>query len=93
MEPFNIKINVAEKEITLTILPQDDEYKIIYFGGIIGALRQENDNLNFIRPEDVVPGSLPLYKYKQTDSAAAETELKLTNEVLRTIKSEVQKTL
>ncbi|WP_316771521.1 hypothetical protein [Pedobacter frigiditerrae] len=93
MEPFNIKISDIGKEITLTILPQDDEYKIIYFGGIVGGLKQENNELHFIKPEDIIPGSLPLYKYKQADSTAAEEELKLTNNVLEAIKTEVQKTL
>ncbi|TCC88085.1 hypothetical protein EZ428_20400 [Pedobacter frigiditerrae] len=93
MEPFNIKIRVTEKVITLTILPKDNQYKIIYFGGIIGGLKQENNNLIFIKPENIVPGSLPLYNYKQADSTASETQLRLTNEVLQDIKIEVQKTL
>jgi len=59
MEAFNIKINVAAKETTLTILPQDDEYKIIYYGGIIGALKQQNSHFTFVKPEDAVPGTLP----------------------------------
>lgn len=90
MEAFNIKINVAAKEITLTILPQDDEYKIIYFGGIIGALKQGKNHFDFVKPENVVPGTLPLYKYKQTESAAAEAELKLTKVVLTAIINEVE---
>ncbi|RZK59800.1 MAG: hypothetical protein EOO91_03895 [Pedobacter sp.] len=90
MQPFNIKIKTVGQEITLTVLPQDDEYKIIYFGGIIGGLRQENDELHFIKPEDVIPGGLPLYKYKQADSTAAEEEIKLTKEVLLAIKNEVK---
>lgn len=90
MQPFNIKVNAVGKEITLTILPQDDEYKIIYFGGIIGGLKQEKDTLNFIKPEDVVPSSLPLYQHKQAESTVVEEELALTDDMLQSIKNKVE---
>jgi len=35
---FNIKFGYGQKEVTLTILPQKDYFKIIYFGGIMGAV-------------------------------------------------------
>jgi hypothetical protein len=93
MEPFNIKINVVNKEVTLTILPQDEEYKIIYFGGIIGALRPDDDHFKFIKPEYVTPGSLPLYEYKQPESLVEEVELSLTDELLKQITKAIKKAI
>lgn len=65
MEPFNIKVGFGEKEVTLTILPASEGYyKVIYFGGIVGAVRPEADGEGWEQlEEDEVPaGDLPLYK-------------------------------
>ncbi len=44
MEAFNIRIGYGENEVTLTILPTSDGYyKVIYYGGILGAVILEND--------------------------------------------------
>ena len=77
MDAFNIKIETEEKEITLTILPKDDEYRIIYFGGIIGALTINGENYTFIDPEDLEAGDLPLYEYKKGE--ITEDEFRLNN--------------
>lgn len=90
MEAFNIKINIKGKETTLTILPEKNEYKIIYFGGIIGALQPKADDFDFIKPGDVSPGSLPIYKYKQAESTATEPEIKLSPAILTVIKNKVK---
>ncbi len=66
MEPFNIKIGFGENEVTLTILPAEEGYyKVIYYGGILGAIRYENDTDGWeIVPEDeYTAGDLPLYEY------------------------------
>lgn len=64
MEPFNIKIEYHDRDVTLTILPEPDHkgyYKIIYFGGILGALYFDGEDWVMVQPEDVVAGDLPLY--------------------------------
>lgn len=72
MDAFNIKISTQEKEVTLTILPKDDEYHIIYFGGIIGALTINDETYTFIEPEKLKAGELPLYDYKKGEITEEE---------------------
>lgn len=65
MKPFNIKVGFGEHEVTLTILPSDQgHYIVIYFGGIIGAVKQDQDGELWeqVPDEDIVPGNLPLYE-------------------------------
>lgn len=93
MEAFNIKINTKGKEMTLTILPIDLEYQIIYYGGIIGALKQSGTELQFIEPEDTTPGHLPLYSYKQSDSPEDEPEFKMDKQALAQIIDAVKGTI
>lgn len=60
---FNIRIGYGEKEVTLTILPvRDNYYKVIYYGGIMGAVCFNGDEWNLIEKEEVEPGDLPLYE-------------------------------
>lgn len=68
MEVFNIKIGFGANEVTLTILPAEEYYKVIYFGGILGAIRLEDDNETWekVPDEEVDPGDLPLYKHDLT---------------------------
>lgn len=62
-EPFNIKIGYGENEVTLTILPvRDNYYKVIYFGGVMGAVCFNGEDWDLIEKEDVETGDLPLYK-------------------------------
>ena len=64
MEPFNIKIGYGVKEVTLTILPTEEQYyKVIYYGGIIGAIKLDIDCWELVPEEEIVPGDLPLYKH------------------------------
>lgn len=65
MEPFNIKIGYGANEVTLTILPAADEgcYKVIYFGGIVGAIRTGVDCWELIPEEELIAGELPFYKH------------------------------
>ena len=70
MEPFNIKIEQEGQEVTLTILPTDDGYyKVIYYGGILGAIRKEVNTNNWTKvPDDeVIAGELPLYHHIDED--------------------------
>ncbi|WP_449437119.1 hypothetical protein [Pedobacter steynii] len=58
---FNIKIGYGQNEVTLTILPQDDYFKVIYFGGIMGAVGYADADWTLIDPEKIAPGDLPMY--------------------------------
>ncbi|RZL46805.1 MAG: hypothetical protein EOP00_13845 [Pedobacter sp.] len=64
MEPFNIKISHHNNEVTLTILPEKDYFKIIYFGGIVGAIKPVGHEWVLVEEEEIEPGDLPLYEYK-----------------------------
>lgn len=66
MEPFNIKINHLEKEITLTISPEKDYYRIIYFGGIIGAIKKLGHDWELVPEDEIEAGDLPIYDFKQS---------------------------
>lgn len=69
MEVFNIKIGYGKNELTLTILPtQQGYYKVIYYGGILGAVRLENDNETWekVPEEEIEPGDLPFYQHDLT---------------------------
>ncbi|TKC09964.1 hypothetical protein FA048_07065 [Pedobacter polaris] len=68
MEPFNIKINHNQQEITLTILPEKDYFKIVYFGAIVGAIKQLDHDWELVAEDEIEPGILPLYDYKQSYS-------------------------
>jgi len=69
MEAFNIRIGYGENEVTLTILPTSDGYyKVIYYGGILGAVRLENDMESWenVPDDEIIAGDLPLYKHDLT---------------------------
>lgn len=60
---FNIKIGYGEKEVTLTILPTSGNYfKVIYLGGVMGAVCFNGDEWDLIERDEVEPGDLPLYE-------------------------------
>jgi len=65
MKPFNIKVGFGEHEVTLTILPAErGHYIVIYFGGILGAVKQDQDDESWeqVPDEDIEAGDLPLYE-------------------------------
>lgn len=64
MKPFNINIGFGEKEVTLTILPeQEGYYKVLYYGEIVGAVRIEIDGEGWeqVPEEEIASGNLPQY--------------------------------
>jgi len=63
MEPFNIKVGFGENEVTLTILPTENFYKVVYYGGILGAIKYENDTdgWELMSREEYTAGDLPFY--------------------------------
>ena len=90
MEAFNI--HLANKDnLALTILFADEQYKIIYDGGIIGALTFEGNQHHFIPQEDVEPGQLPLYDYKKTNESITTQAFIPTEKEIKEIAEEVKK--
>lgn len=65
MNVFNIKIGYGEKEVTLTILPTDQGFfKVIYFGGILGAIRLAPDqDWEKVPDDELEAGDLPFYRH------------------------------
>ncbi len=89
LEPFNVKTGYGEKEVTLTILPTNEGYyKVIYYGGILGAIRYENDTDGWevVPPEEVVAGDLPLY---EPDLSGERLEVVLNDETVDEIGEEI----
>jgi len=88
MEPFNIKISIADCQITLTILPTSDYYKIVYYGGILGAITVVNSHWELVAPENLEAGDLPPY-HNNTDDHRVEIELHHQN--IQLIGEEIEK--
>ncbi|MBB6273908.1 hypothetical protein HDF26_004381 [Pedobacter cryoconitis] len=89
MEPFNIKLEYHQKDVTLTILPEPDQkayYKVIYFGGILGALYFDREDWVMVQPEDIPAGDLPLY---DPDLKGEHLELKFTEYLAEQIGHEI----
>jgi hypothetical protein len=76
MKAFNIHL-ASKNGLALTIAFADQQYKIIYDGGIIGALTLTGDNYTPVAEEDIIAGQLPLYDYKKTNEATDTEPLKL----------------
>jgi len=60
MNPFNIHIEHEQHPLTLTILPENHQYKIIYDGKIAGALRQLDNDWELLAMEEIDPEGLPI---------------------------------
>lgn len=87
MKPFNISIGFGEKEVTLTILPvADGYYKVLYYGGIVGALRldAEGDGWEEVPATEFDAGELPWYhpdlSHDQLDFVLCEHTIKQIGE-------------
>lgn len=90
MDPFNIKVNLSEKESTLTILPTANCYKVIYFGAILGAIKKENNYWNLLPEDEIEAGELPLFDY-QKSYAIDEPKPVLTKKLINEIAEQIEK--
>jgi predicted RNA-binding protein with PUA domain len=91
MKPFNIKIQVAEQEVTLTISPYNqDRYRVIYFGGILGALKYHKSTKKWeLLPfEEAIGDDLPPYTRSDDDN---HIEIALNTDVVEDITREIVK--
>ena len=77
MEPFNIRIPHKDEELTLTILPEKDYFKVVYFGGIVGAMKEVDGAWVLLPEEEIDPGDLPFYDYKMSVDDQPKLELSL----------------
>lgn len=86
-EAFNIKIGYGNKEVTLTILEEEDYYKVIYFGGIMGAVRASDGDWDLVDPEEVEAGDLPQYT---PDLKGERLEIVLDEHTIESIGREIE---
>ncbi|TCD11004.1 hypothetical protein EZ449_05755 [Pedobacter frigidisoli] len=69
MTAFNIKFEHEGKKVTLTIIPKDDYYLIVYFGGILGAIRNRDTDWMLLKKEEINNGALSYYDHSSESSA------------------------
>ena len=89
MDPFNIKVSYQDQVVSLTILPETAYYKIIYYGAIVGAVRKVASDWKAVPAEEIAPGDLPLYDYKQSNTAE-QPNFKLDNTTIIQIGKEIE---
>jgi hypothetical protein len=65
MVPFNIQIDHGDEKITLTIIPKEDYYIIVYFGSILGAIRKMGLDWILLQQDEIDPGMLEYFDHKQ----------------------------
>lgn len=69
MDPFNIKINIQNQAVVLTVLPTDQGYfKIIYYGAILVGIKQSpSKDWVLVTNKDLEAGDLPYYIHTNAD--------------------------
>lgn len=91
MEAFNIKIQVVQQPLTLTILPVNPTlFKIIYFGAVLGGVRKQSGEQGWeaVAMEELTAGDLPFYQH---DPNADHENLELTGPTIQQIGQEIEK--
>lgn len=58
MTAFNIEINHNDQALTLTIIPKDDYFKIVYLGETLGALKKQESDWILLKAEEIDPEEL-----------------------------------
>jgi hypothetical protein len=87
MDPFNIKIKYGTQEVTLTILPTEEEYyKVIYYGAILGAVCFDGEHWDQVPLEQIAAGDLPFY---EPGSNGDRVEIEMTDYVIDRIGEEI----
>lgn len=75
MEPFNITINHLGSDLTLTVIPTANYYRLVYFGGIIGAVKKQDLSWAWVPEHEIEISELPLYDYKMGVNDPEKPEL------------------
>jgi hypothetical protein len=86
-EAFNVKINYGNQAVTLTILHHKDYFKVIYFGGIIGAVRQVDGEWELMDFQEIDAGDLPRYT---PDAKGERLEIVLDEHTVYAIGKEIE---
>lgn len=87
MKPFNIRVRYGSGEVTLTILPEEKgNFKIVYYGGILGGIKKVNKEWDLIPLEEVAGGDLPLYEPKHGQE---RVDIELTDHMVDRIGEEI----
>lgn len=94
MEPFNIKIQIADQTTTLTILPVNtDLFKVVFYGGILAGVRKTTDQNNWeaVPIEELIAGDLPFYsKDGHVDHQEIELNSNTINQIGQAIDAALQ---
>ena len=86
MKPYNIKISYGKDEVTLTILPSGEYYKVIYYGGILGGVCFDGKDWDLLDADQIIAGDLPLY---EPGRVGERIEIELTDHVVERIGWEI----
>lgn len=87
MKPYNIKISYGTNEVTLTILPTNEGYyKVIYYGGILGAVFFDGKDWDSVANDHIVQGDLPFY---EAGRIGERIEIELSDHVIERIGWEI----
>lgn len=88
MDSFNIKIAYGTNEILLSILPsQNNTYKIIYYGGILGTICHDGKDWELVTVEETFQDHLPPYR---PGEIGERVEIELTDHVVDRIGWEIE---
>jgi hypothetical protein len=89
MEPFNIRINYNTRDLTFTILPDDNMlFTIVYFGGVLCAIQKQEDDWVIIDQSATPTSGLPRYK---SDHKNSRIEPTLTPDVLTQVGNKIDR--
>ncbi|RYF97749.1 MAG: hypothetical protein EOO02_20310 [Chitinophagaceae bacterium] len=92
MDPFNIIIKPAGRQVDLNIHPQEaGTYKIIYHGALLGEILMGSDGeiWEAITADELEPGGFPIYAYDET---SGHQDLLLDQNVVDQIGKEITRT-
>ncbi len=91
MAPFNIRIKPEEQFVSFTILPTDKGYyKIVYYGAILAAIEQVDNDWRVLPLENIEAGDLPFYQHTaDNDRSELKLDKSFTNLVGSAIKAEL----
>lgn len=67
METFNINIEHEGEPVTLTVIPENDYFKIVYFEGILGAIKKAGSDWELLKEGEFEAGYFAPFDYKLTN--------------------------
>lgn len=67
VETFNINISHEGEPVTLTVIPENEYFKIVYFEGILGAIKNDGSDWKLLQEGEFEPGYFAPFDYKLTN--------------------------